>query len=76
MTRLMDAIQIRFLLVIFDKRKLLNIQGKSLCNLYVYTHPQILDNGCDDHPSPTTAASTVNQAVATLEIEDVGDVKI
>ena len=39
--------------------------------MHVCTDPQILDNSCDDHPSPTTAASTVNQAVATLEIEDV-----
>ena len=35
-------------------------------------HPKILDDGSDDHPCPTTASSTVHQAVSTLRM--VGNV--
>ena len=31
-------------------------------------HPKILDDGSDDHPCPTTASSTVHQAVSTLRM--------
>ena len=36
-------------------------------------HPKILDDGSDDHPCPTTASSTVHQAVSTLRM--VGNVE-